>query len=732
MRLNPTQRRFFALYITFFLCVLLLLFPFYILTVGELERNVVKTSEEVLAGGLTRLEDEIRLILLAGTTLYKNQRLVTISYMPLPFSAPDAYHVRQALGYMDDMTSMLEMTSDFGIVLQNKAVLANGRLHLLTSDFFPKYLTDNESANMNEWIARLVRPEANHSFTAMRMTTNNGTRDTIVIAMALPYGTAWNRAVLFALMDQSRILDLLALSDTLEHAQLTLSDSEGNPLVMYAAGNLDDTVLLSLKSVNYGLSVELLISRELFAANLISFRNIVLLCLGLLIVLGFALSMFFSWRNAKPVMGVLEAAQATGEAAGGSLGALDLVAFPSGFEYLGAFLGEVNVKLRDNRVLLATQEQALRENLLERLVRGEVYSQDTFDVAKRYLPDFPSPCHMVLVRLHGVQSLDPDDYSKTQLDLVDALALSSHEAGGYAHFTANLLVLLLPVLPDGNRQMLESWLSALSIRILDNAGIETHMAVGSPFDGMNAMAGAFRRLRQLLRNLDGAPSGTIRFQEDFLANTHNPVAQNSHRFYETLVRGDGNMALALLNEDLTLLRALPSVAEADVQQFFFLYRHALSQAQEEWNAENQTPPPLPEYRFSWQLEEVFDSISDWTIAFCAARAARVEDAQAQLAREIIRAVDNNLDNPNLCIRLITEAFRITEAHLQRIMHQTTGDSFFKYVDQRRMARAKDLLLRTQLPVTQIIARCGYSSSNSFYKAFKRSYGVSPIALREDG
>ena len=40
-------------------------------------------------------------------------------------------------------------------------------------------------------------------------------------------------------------------------------------------------------------------------------------------------------------------------------------------------------------------------------------------------------------------------------------------------------------------------------------------------------------------------------------------------------------------------------------------------------------------------------------------------------------------------------------------------------------QAIKLLARKQKPVAQVAAECGFASTNSFYKAFKRSYGKAP-------
>ncbi|HML49656.1 MAG TPA: hypothetical protein PKE04_23210, partial [Clostridia bacterium] len=170
MRLSSTQRRFFTIYILFLLCMLLLLVPLFNITMGELERNAVSTSQEVLSGGLTRLEDEVRLIFLAGTTLFQNQQVASMAYTKVPLSVQDAFRARQAMQNMDDIAGMLEMTDDFGIVFKEGIILANKRIHLSASAFFPQYLNDGVSGSLEAWLERLKREGEDLSFTPMRVT----------------------------------------------------------------------------------------------------------------------------------------------------------------------------------------------------------------------------------------------------------------------------------------------------------------------------------------------------------------------------------------------------------------------------------------------------------------------------------------------------------------------------------------------------------------------------------
>jgi AraC-like DNA-binding protein len=79
--------------------------------------------------------------------------------------------------------------------------------------------------------------------------------------------------------------------------------------------------------------------------------------------------------------------------------------------------------------------------------------------------------------------------------------------------------------------------------------------------------------------------------------------------------------------------------------------------------------------------------------------------------------------------MVTSQFNIIEFRLQNIVRQWTGKSFLEYVESKRLALSREMLTKTSKSITQISYECGYSSDNSFYKAFKRYYDQSPSELR---
>ncbi|MBP5289013.1 MAG: helix-turn-helix transcriptional regulator [Clostridia bacterium] len=81
---------------------------------------------------------------------------------------------------------------------------------------------------------------------------------------------------------------------------------------------------------------------------------------------------------------------------------------------------------------------------------------------------------------------------------------------------------------------------------------------------------------------------------------------------------------------------------------------------------------------------------------------------------------------------IGEALYYNPNYLNRLMIRQTGMSLHRYILQRRLARATQLLLTTQEPVGEIAAKLGFYSASHFSNFFKRETGISPVRYRKKG
>lgn len=68
-------------------------------------------------------------------------------------------------------------------------------------------------------------------------------------------------------------------------------------------------------------------------------------------------------------------------------------------------------------------------------------------------------------------------------------------------------------------------------------------------------------------------------------------------------------------------------------------------------------------------------------------------------------------------------------HLNRVFQQEMGVSTGEWLEQARIARARELLSE-RLPIKSVAAMCGYSSSDVMRRAFVKVTGMSPAIYQK--
>ena len=72
---------------------------------------------------------------------------------------------------------------------------------------------------------------------------------------------------------------------------------------------------------------------------------------------------------------------------------------------------------------------------------------------------------------------------------------------------------------------------------------------------------------------------------------------------------------------------------------------------------------------------------------------------------------------------------ISPRHVMRGFKHSTGATLHSYVEQVRLARAKELLTSTDLGINAIATQLGFAQTSSFSAAFRRVIGVPPSTFR---
>jgi AraC family transcriptional regulator len=95
---------------------------------------------------------------------------------------------------------------------------------------------------------------------------------------------------------------------------------------------------------------------------------------------------------------------------------------------------------------------------------------------------------------------------------------------------------------------------------------------------------------------------------------------------------------------------------------------------------------------------------------------------------VLDLIESDLSQ-NFSLSVLANAAGLSEYHFLRMFKQSTGLTPHQYVINQRIERAKELLKRTDMTVTEIAYLLGFSTPAHFTHHFRRKTGITPSELR---
>lgn len=114
-------------------------------------------------------------------------------------------------------------------------------------------------------------------------------------------------------------------------------------------------------------------------------------------------------------------------------------------------------------------------------------------------------------------------------------------------------------------------------------------------------------------------------------------------------------------------------------------------------------------------------------AICDDSASMLDAEKPELIDSLIDFIESNLDK-RLTLSSIAEHFYISESTVSNIFRNKMETSFHRYVTQRRLVAAKDLIV-SGVNLEEVAERTGFGDYSTFYRAFRAEYGITPRRFR---
>jgi AraC-like DNA-binding protein len=83
----------------------------------------------------------------------------------------------------------------------------------------------------------------------------------------------------------------------------------------------------------------------------------------------------------------------------------------------------------------------------------------------------------------------------------------------------------------------------------------------------------------------------------------------------------------------------------------------------------------------------------------------------------------------ICLRTLADHARLSPRHFARCFRHNTGCTPHQYHLRVRLARARELMTRPQLPLAELAPTCGFCDQAHLGRHFRRAFGITPAAFR---
>lgn len=112
------------------------------------------------------------------------------------------------------------------------------------------------------------------------------------------------------------------------------------------------------------------------------------------------------------------------------------------------------------------------------------------------------------------------------------------------------------------------------------------------------------------------------------------------------------------------------------------------------------------------------------------KASKKHMRSAERMKRMLRYIHENFSQ-DLNTTAIAQSAGVSESECLRCFHTIIGTTPIQYLRQYRIQRSAQLLAQTQMPVSDIAARCGFQDVSYFTKTFRELRGCAPSEYRKE-
>lgn len=723
--------RFIILYILFAAILLTSYVPVARFVEARVRNNILERYEHSLYNSTASFDAAIQALINTVTVTYDDPKFRLFRMHADP---GEMYSKRidfdQCKKLLNGLISSNNLISDAAIIFSDDLILTRQRSFFYPENYsyYPDFFKCG-SLNFAEWKASLKNAKT-YLPEATFFSQDYGTYSAIVFSLPWSKNGSFTDTLFYATLPTSRIKSLFLESDILKDGYLQISI--GNT-VLFETGNPQPELynMLYAKTDKSQLNINLGIPHRIFDADIRSLHQITVLFALALIIATLVLTLFFSYRSARPMQDIIQVINRTLHIRKTYESIPDdprkQARLLREYRMIGLSLAQIDEKINEYTGIIERQNSALQKQLMNMAVLSGLYREDQISLFLAAFPHFPASYRLSLIYYKPASFETPDSAILDQFRITSVLQEFFPDI--YIQGLDGAYVMLLLPAAGSNSEAERDKLNIVTQRLTDDFNIPFSFTLSSVFTRAQDLPRAYQQAQYgSIRSHSNSGTASKAFSSDIQKQQLPLRIDMLQIIYSALCNGNLRIATSVLEECVDML---PQDNNYLISKHTHTMLASLILQIKLEQFESTFDVIIPAFDHVRKREDFLREFSDCFAKICDHVLNTTEDDTDPLANKVLGYVSEQLSNPDLCITMVSDHFGISAPTLQKLIKSQTGQTFSAYVEENRLQHAYLKLVEGKESVQSIATGCGFSSSNSFYKAFMRRYNTPPSAIMPD-
>ena len=138
--------------------------------------------------------------------------------------------------------------------------------------------------------------------------------------------------------------------------------------------------------------------------------------------------------------------------------------------------------------------------------------------------------------------------------------------------------------------------------------------------------------------------------------------------------------------------------------------------------------------YQWILDQQHTEIlSAWFISLCEELHSQMQTQRESAEKNIVQSaslfINENIERQDLGLSLVSESVGLSPYYFSKLFKKEKGIGLSNFISNTRIDHAKELLVNTVIPLSEVALQSGFSSAPYFSQVFKKTVGSTPGEFR---